>query len=86
MPKEDYDNTNRGALFRNDRKEQEKQPDYTGSLNVEGVDYWLSAWLRESKEGKKFFSMAVTPKEKPASQPAPKADGGIMGMSDDIPF
>jgi hypothetical protein len=33
----DFDNTNRGALFRNDAKTEETHPDYRGSINVGGV-------------------------------------------------
>ena len=58
-----YDNLNRGALFKNDRKEKETQPDYKGSLNVGGVDYWISSWLQTSKAGVKYMSLAVNPKE-----------------------
>ena len=65
-----YDPTNRGALFKNDRKEKESHPDYKGSINVDGVDYWLSAWLKEGQKGK-FFSMSIQPKEQ---APAPKQD------------
>jgi len=59
----DYDNTNRGALFKNNRKEQDNHPDYTGSLNVGGEEFWLSAWLKTSKKGEKFMSVSVKPKE-----------------------
>jgi len=61
MPK--YDDTNRGALFRNTRKESDKGPDYKGQINVDGTEYWIAAWLKESKEGKKYMSLAVTPKD-----------------------
>ena len=54
---------NNGALFKNTRKESDKGPDYRGDLNVEGTDYWIAAWLKESKDGKKYMSLAVTPKE-----------------------
>lgn len=57
-----YDNSNSGALFKNDDKSSEKHPDYKGSLNVNGVDYWLSSWLKTSKAGAKYMSLSVTPK------------------------
>lgn len=59
----EYDNTNRGALFKNNRKEQDNHPDYTGSLNVGGEEFWLSAWLKTSKKGEKFMRVSVKPKE-----------------------
>ena len=45
----DFDNTNRGSIWKNDKKEKDTHPDFTGSLNVGGVEYWVSAWKR--KEG-----------------------------------
>ena len=33
-----YDNTNRGALFKVDNKESDRHPDYTGTVNIEGQD------------------------------------------------
>lgn len=57
-----YDNTNRGVLFRNDRRESDKHPEYNGSINIDGVEYWLSAWVKDGKKGK-FFSLAVKPKQ-----------------------
>ena len=70
----EYDNTNRGVLFVNDRKEKDTQPDRTGSLNVEGVEYFFDGWLKESKDGKKFLSVSVKRKDKqPDSAPAPRA-------------
>lgn len=78
----DYDDSNRGALFKNDRKERENQPDYTGSLNVGGRDFWLSAWLQKSKAGKPYMSVSVTPKDEPGQQPATPVDN----FEEDIPF
>jgi uncharacterized protein (DUF736 family) len=58
-----YDNTNRGALFKNEGKESDSHPDYQGNINVGGKEFWLSAWIKESKAGKKYMSLSVKPKE-----------------------
>jgi hypothetical protein len=62
----EFDPTNRGAIFVNDRKEQPNQPDRTGSINVEGVEYFLDGWLKESKSGQKFMSLSIKRKDRPA--------------------
>jgi uncharacterized protein (DUF736 family) len=79
-----YDNTNTGALFRNKKKESEKHPDYTGSANVEGKEYWVSSWLNESKAGEKYLSLKLKAKDEVApraTQPAAPVD-----LDDDLPF
>lgn len=58
-----YDNTNSGALFVNDKRQNDKQPHYKGELNVEGVSYWLSAWLKKSQKGQEYISLALTIKD-----------------------
>ena len=69
----EYDNNNRGSLFKNDRKDDAKFPDYKGSILVDGTDYWLSAWIKISKDGNKFMSLSVKNKNADASlQPKKK--------------
>jgi hypothetical protein len=53
---------NRGSLFRNDDKSKDEDRDYSGSLNVEGREYWLSGWINETKTGTKYLSLSVKPK------------------------
>jgi hypothetical protein len=72
-----YENANRGILSRNDKQGNESRPDYRGSINVAGVEYWLSAWIKEGREGtklagQKYMSLSVQPKDaQPAYAPAP---------------
>ena len=85
----EYDNTNSGMMARNERPTTDKHPELSGSLNVEGTDYWLSAWVNEGKaggkmEGKKYFSIKLTRKEGGSSTGRPVGDASFV--SDDIPF
>ena len=47
-----------GALFKNRKKETEKQPDYIGDVTVNGQKFRLSAWLKDSANGK-YMSLSV---------------------------
>ena len=59
---EKYDNS--GVLFKNDKGENLKRPDYRCSIAVAGVDYNISGWIRESKKsGDKFLSLKVESKD-----------------------
>ena len=60
-----YDNNLSGALFKNDKKETEKHPDYKGSCEIDGTEYWVSSWLNESKNGRKYLSLRFSPKDAP---------------------
>lgn len=83
-----YDNTNSGILSRNDRKEQPNHPDFKGQINVGGVDYWLSGWVKErnDKSGK-FFSLSVKAKDAPAAAPRQAAPAtSFDDMDSDVPF
>ena len=66
----EYDNTNSGAFFVNDRKQKETHPDYTGKINVEGNDYYLKGWKKKAKSGTNFMSLAVNPVEQKAQATA----------------
>jgi hypothetical protein len=45
------DKTNRGALFKNHDKTDDRHADYRGDINVNGQEFWLSAWINTSSKG-----------------------------------
>lgn len=79
-----FDRTNTGTLGRNKRKEKDTHPEYTGQINIEGVEYWLSAWVKDGN-GEKFFSLSVKPKDQAQQAPA-KSSKQDSFTDDDIPF
>ena len=79
-----YDNTNSGAIFPAREKKSEKHPDMTGSLNVGGVEYYVSAWTKVSKQGQKFLSLSVNPKQQVAQQAVQRAQQTVEPDLDDL--
>lgn len=74
-----YDNTNKGAIFKNEKRSKDTDPTMNGSINIEGVEYWVNAWTNTSKAGAKYLSLSVRPKEQ---QVAPVVEDDL----DDMPF
>jgi len=74
---------NSGVLFRSDKKDNDRAPDYKGNITVNGQDYWLSAWIKEGKSGK-FMGLAVSPKEDYQPKQAPKK--ASFEDDSDLPF
>lgn len=85
---QEFDNTNLGMAMVNEKKTEEKHPDWSGSLNVEGKDYWLSIWKKTSKAGKPYMSFSIRPKQEQTrqiSKPTTKAKAEDFG-DDSIPW
>lgn len=62
-----YDNTNSGILTANKNRRNDKDPSHQGSINIDGKEYWLSAWVNTGKDGgklagKRYFSIKAKPK------------------------
>lgn len=74
-----------GAIFRNNNKQNDKSPDYTGSVNIGGKEIKLACWLATSKLGTKYFQVRVANSVKQAAtqeKPAPQNDF----IDDEIPW
>jgi hypothetical protein len=70
-----FDNTNRGSIWPNKRKQQDTHPDFTGSINVDGKEYWLNGWRRKEGASPESPSMTFTVRAKEGRMPAAKTDG-----------
>lgn len=75
---------NSGALFKNDRKDKDTHPDYTGSALIDGVDMWISAWIKKGN-GKTFMSLAFKPKDSTAAVKMDKPAKPVDDL-DEIPW
>ena len=60
-----------GSLFVNTKKETDNHPDRNGSALIDGVEYWVSGWIKETKSGDKWMSLAFKPKTEPAKRAHP---------------
>jgi uncharacterized protein (DUF736 family) len=65
---------NSGSLFKNARKEKDTHPDYNGSVRINGVDMWISSWLKKDKNGNTYMSLSFKPKE----------GNPVRGLADDL--
>lgn len=62
---------NSGSLFKNDRKESDKHPGMTGTALINGVEYWVSSWRKDSGSKGPWLSLAFKPKEERRKEPKP---------------
>ena len=69
-----FDNDNRGAVWGNKKKITDKHPDLTGSMMVDGKDYWLSCWKRGAgaNPNAPALSLSLTIKDNQQHQQPPQ--------------
>lgn len=83
-----YDNNLTGALFKVDQKKSDRHPDYNGSCEINGTEFWVSGWIKQSKAGKAFMSLSFTAKEQqqaPVQTPVQQAPAAKIELGD-VPF
>lgn len=84
-----------GAIFPNDKGDNENRPDYTGTIDndklasTDEAQYRLAGWRRE-KDGRKFMTFEVSEKQKPQEvvdeTPTEQPSKEEVEDLDDIPF
>jgi hypothetical protein len=81
-----FDKELTGVLFKNDTEgKSENFPPYGGSAQIDGVDYWVSAWVKDGQKGK-FFSLAFKRKEARQEPRAPAKQAAPAFEDDPLPF
>lgn len=76
----------KGALHRNQFKEQEKHPDYRGGFCWKGQQLEISAWLNEDKNGQKYLGLEIKEPYSKGDSPKPQAQQELATEEEDIPF
>ena len=59
---------NSGALFTNDKRQKETHAHYQGKATINGVDYYVSSWVKDGAKGK-FQSLSFKPVQETTKQP-----------------
>jgi hypothetical protein len=77
------DNRNTIVIFKNNKRQKDTHPEYTGKINVEGKEYDISLWVKEGKNGK-FFSGTI--KEPYKKEPELKSFSEKINTENDLPF
>lgn len=89
-----YDNSNRGSVWANQDRKSETHPQYKGSAEVNGIEYWVSGWTRKKDGNPKApaMSFSFTIKENQTHQQPPQqsaqvhqAKAAVMGAWDKGP-
>ena len=72
-----------GSLFKNSRKTSDKHPDRNGSAMIDGVEYWVSGWVKQDRNGNPWMSLAFKRKDE-AQAPAPRQQTRARPSSADM--
>lgn len=75
-----------GTIAKSRNKTKDTHADYSGQINVAGVDYWLSGWLKTGPSGDKFLSLAVKVKQPIQLKAFDAAPAVGVDFDDDLPF
>ena len=64
----DFNNENRGAIWKNEKRAKDTHADFTGELDVNGTKFYLNAWKRKPEASEKAPALTFSIKPKSARQ------------------
>lgn len=73
------------SLFENDKKGNDKAPDWRGKGMVNGKEVRVAVWKRKSASGVEYLSGSIEEPFKPATEPAHE-EPAKEAVTDEIPF
>ena len=74
------------SLFENDKKGNDKAPDWRGKALIGGKEMRIAVWKRKSASGIEYLSGSIEEPFKPAEQPAEPEQKIEEVVGDDLPF
>lgn len=75
---------NSGSLFINKRKNKPTDANLSGSIMINGQEYWINGWTKTKEDGEKWISLSTRPKE--AKTQAAATQSNVLADDADIPF
>lgn len=75
------------SAFKNKRKEDKNHADLTGTMLLDGKEYWVNIWKKTDKNQDTWLSGSIRPKVKNEEKKAPAPQKAqSFDDSDTIPF
>ena len=74
------------SLFENDKKGNDKAPDWRGKALIGGKEMRIAIWKRKSASGIEYLSGIIEEPFRPAEQPAEPEQKIEEVVGDDLPF
>lgn len=83
-----YDNTNRGAVWKNGKmRDGKRDPHFTGTINVDGVDYFISVWNNDKQgENQPLMTMSVRKDDRNENPSYQSGNTAPVDVNSEIPW
>lgn len=77
---------NSGSLFRKEERKSENDAHYSGSAEVDGVQYFVDGWINSPPGKKSYMRLKFKPKVARTEAAPAKQMTLAQELDDDIPF